>query len=91
MLDDVLSVESVGIYKPAAAVYDMVGARFGCRPAEVLFVSSNGWDAAAGAGYGFHTVWVNRNGNEWPDEYAPPDVEVQHVGELTKIVGGCGS
>ncbi len=62
-LDDVLSVESVGIFKPARVVYDMVGARFGCSPAEVLFVSSNGWDAGAAAGYGFTTAWVNRAGD----------------------------
>jgi len=61
-LDDVLSVESVGVFKPARAVYDMVGARFGCAPSEVLFVSSNGWDAAAAADYGFNTAWVNRAG-----------------------------
>lgn len=60
LLDDVLSVESVRVYKPARAVYDMVGKRFGCAPDEVLFVSSNGWDAAGAAGYGFRTVWVNR-------------------------------
>ncbi|MEM6482505.1 MAG: haloacid dehalogenase type II [Pseudomonadota bacterium] len=60
LLDDVLSVESVGIFKPARAVYDMVGERFGCTPDDVLFVSSNGWDAAGAAGYGFRTVWVNR-------------------------------
>ncbi|GAB4292947.1 MAG: hypothetical protein Kow0058_11420 [Roseovarius sp.] len=59
-LDDVLSVEKVGIFKPARQVYDMVGQRFGCAPQEVLFVSSNGWDAAAAAGYGFTTAWVNR-------------------------------
>ncbi|GHG84338.1 haloacid dehalogenase type II [Pseudodonghicola xiamenensis] len=62
LLDDVLSVESVGVFKPDARVYDLVGARFGCPPAEVLFVSSNGWDAAAAAGYGFGTAWVNRAG-----------------------------
>lgn len=61
-LDDVLSVEDVGIFKPAAKVYDMVGARFGTAPEEVMFVSSNGWDAASAAGYGFRTVWVNRAG-----------------------------
>ncbi|ETX27381.1 haloacid dehalogenase type II [Roseivivax isoporae] len=61
-LDAVLSVESVGIFKPARAVYDLVGQRFGCTPSEVLFVSSNGWDAAAAAGYGFVTVWANRAG-----------------------------
>lgn len=62
LLDDVLSVESVGVFKPDSRVYDLVGARFGCTPEEVLFVSSNGWDAAASSGYGFETVWVNRAG-----------------------------
>lgn len=61
-LDAVLSVESVGIFKPAKSVYDLVGARFGCAPEEVLFVSSNGWDAAHAAAYGFQTAWVNRAG-----------------------------
>ncbi|APG48269.1 haloacid dehalogenase type II [Phaeobacter porticola] len=62
LLDDVLSVESVGIFKPDAQVYDLVGKRFDCTPDEVLFVSSNGWDAAGATGYGFQTVWVNRSG-----------------------------
>ncbi len=62
LLDDVLSVESVGVFKPAESVYDLVGARFGCARETVLFVSSNGWDAAAAAGYGFRAVWVNRAG-----------------------------
>jgi 2-haloacid dehalogenase len=62
LLDDVLSVEAVGIFKPARVVYDLVGARFSCAPDEVLFVSSNGWDAAAASAYGFRTLWVNRDG-----------------------------
>lgn len=62
-LDVCLSVESVGIFKPDASVYDLVGTHFACAKDEVLFVSSNGWDAAAGAGYGFTTAWVNRAGD----------------------------
>lgn len=62
VLDDSLSVQSVGIFKPDARVYDLVGQRFDCARNEVLFVSSNGWDAAGAAGYGFTTVWVNRAG-----------------------------
>jgi len=62
MLDAVLSVEDVGVYKPDHRVYDMVGKHFGTVPEEVLFVSSNGWDAAAGAGYGFTTAWADRAG-----------------------------
>ncbi|MEM9426510.1 MAG: haloacid dehalogenase type II [Pseudomonadota bacterium] len=59
-LDAVLSVEDVGIFKPAKAVYDMVGARFETAREEVLFVSSNGWDIASATAYGFRTAWVNR-------------------------------
>ena len=62
VLDDVLSVESVGNFKPHASVYDLVGQRFGCAKNEVLFVSSNGWDAGCATGYGFTTAWVNRAG-----------------------------
>jgi 2-haloacid dehalogenase len=62
VLDDTLSVEDVGIFKPDARVYDLVGQRFGCAKKEVLFVSSNGWDAACATGYGFTCVWVNRAG-----------------------------
>ncbi|WP_420586340.1 haloacid dehalogenase type II [Ruegeria sp.] len=60
LLDDVLSVESVGVFKPHSTVYDLVQQRFGGDRDEVLFVSSNGWDAAGASGYGFTTAWVNR-------------------------------
>ena len=62
VLDDVLSVESVGIFKPDASVYELVTKRFNCARDDVLFVSSNGWDAAGSTGFGFRTVWVNRAG-----------------------------
>lgn len=61
-LDDVLSVEDVGIFKPDASVYELVCKRFDCAKGEVLFVSSNGWDAACATGFGFTTAWVNRAG-----------------------------
>lgn len=72
LLDVSLSVESVGVFKPNAKVYDMVEAHFGCARDEVLFVSSNGWDAAGAAGYGFQTVWVNRAGEPIDRLYAKP-------------------
>jgi 2-haloacid dehalogenase len=61
-VDAVLSVEEVGVFKPDARVYDLVGRHLGVERGEVLFVSSNGWDAAGAAHYGFRTVWVNRAG-----------------------------
>ena len=56
-----LSVEEVGVFKPHRSVYDLVGAKMDLKPAEVLFVSSNCWDACAAAANGFTTVWVNRD------------------------------
>ncbi len=77
LLDATLSVEDVGVFKPNRAVYDLVGRHYGVAPSSVAFVSSNGWDAAAATGYGFHTVWADRAGDPvdrlpWrPHEIAP--------------------
>ena len=60
--NDEFFAERENLIKPAPAVYGMVGDRFGTARGEVLFVSSNGWDAASAAGYGFETVWANRAG-----------------------------
>ncbi len=86
MLVAKMSVQDVGVFKPHARVYDMVGARFGCARDEVLFVSSNGWDAAGAAGYGFQTVWVNRAGDPVDRLYAAP----HHImADLAAIPGLC--
>lgn len=61
-LDVLLSIDDVGLYKPADQVYEMVLNRFGVTTEEVLFVSSNGWDIAGASGFGFRTLWVNRHG-----------------------------
>jgi len=58
----VISVEEVRSFKPDARVYALAERHLGVPPAETLFVSSNGWDVAAAAGFGFETVWVNRAG-----------------------------
>lgn len=82
LLDAVLSVEEVGVFKPDARVYDLVGRHLGAARDEVLFVSSNGWDVAAAARHGFRTVWVNRAGDpvdRLPER--PGDV----MGDLTGI------
>ncbi|MBW0157699.1 haloacid dehalogenase type II [Sedimentimonas flavescens] len=69
LIDEVLSVASIRRFKPAQAVYDLVEERMGVRPPEVLFVSSNGWDAAGAARAGFRVAWVNRAG--FPRERLP--------------------
>ncbi|MEP4198643.1 MAG: haloacid dehalogenase type II [Aliishimia sp.] len=87
VLDDVLSVESVGIFKPDARVYDLVQERFGGEASEILFVSSNGWDAAAAAGYGFTTAWVNRSGEPMDRLPASPHHVLSDLTTIPDLAG----
>jgi 2-haloacid dehalogenase len=68
LLDAVLSVEDAGVFKTSPRAYGLVGSTFGTRAETVAFVSSNRWDIAGAAAFGFRPVWVNRAG--LPDEYA---------------------
>ena len=86
LLDEVLSVEDVGVFKPHAKVYDMVGEAFGCAKEEVLFVSSNGWDAAGASGYGFTTAWVNRAGAPVDRLYARPHHVLTDLAPIPDLV-----
>ena len=64
----VWSVEEVGIFKPDARVYRLATHGLGLDAGEIGFVSSNAWDAAGAANFGFQAVWINRGG--LPGEYA---------------------
>jgi 2-haloacid dehalogenase len=60
MLDQVISVDSVRTFKTSPASYALVGTGFGVQADEVLFVSSNAWDALGATWFGFCTLWLNR-------------------------------
>jgi 2-haloacid dehalogenase len=81
-LDEPLSAEATGRYKTAPEVYSLVGARYGAKPEEVSFQSSNRWDVAGAARFGFHAVWINRAGA--PDEYGdlPPARVISSLADL---------
>lgn len=82
LLDDILSVESIGVFKPHARVYELVPSRFACSRAEVVFVSSNGWDACGAAAFGFYAIWVNRRGEPVDRLTARPNEILSDLAEL---------
>ena len=74
-LTHVLSVDAVRTYKPAPAVYALGPKALGVPAADLLFVSSNGWDVAGAKAFGYQVAWCNRHG-------APPEelgVFAEHV------------
>ncbi len=87
LLDAVISVESVGMFKPAAPVYALATEAMGYAPGEMGFVSGNAWDAQAAAAHGFRVFWCNRAGN--PAEYGlgRSATILQGLGELAGLVG----
>ncbi|RCS23544.1 haloacid dehalogenase type II [Phyllobacterium salinisoli] len=67
VLDEVFSVETVRRFKTAPEVYDLVTTEWRLYPDAISFQSSNRWDVAGAAKFGFRTVWINRSSQ--PDEY----------------------
>ncbi len=87
LLDDVFSVDSIGIYKPHPSVYQMAVDGLGVEAGKICFMSSNAWDAAAGANFGYRVVWVNRFGQ--PQERIPGDheQEIKTLEALPPLLG----
>ena len=83
LLDAVISVDPIKIYKPRAEVYRLVTDHYKCKPADIVFVSSNRWDVMAGMHNGFKGVWVNRAKN--PDEYGLPDKMLPDLASLPDL------
>lgn len=62
LLDPVLSVHPTRRYKTDPAAYALGPQALGLQARDILFVSSNGWDAIGATWYGYTTLWVNRSG-----------------------------
>jgi 2-haloacid dehalogenase len=60
LIDPILSVHATRRYKTDPAAYAIGPVALGLAAAEILFVSSNCWDAIGATWYGFTTLWINR-------------------------------
>jgi len=87
MLDAVLSVESVGVYKPHRKVYQLAVDRLGIPASAISFQSSNAWDAYAASAFGMKVVWCNRYRQRLERLPGAPDREVQSLAELPTLIG----
>ena len=87
VLDAVLSVEEVGVYKPHPSVYALAVERLRVPAGAIAFQSSNAWDAHAASAFGMKVAWCNRY--RQPRERLPgaPDVEIGSLAELPALLG----
>jgi len=87
LLDVVLSVEEVGVYKPHPRVYQLAVDRLGMPALAISFQSSNSWDAYAASAFGMQVVWCNRYGQRRERLPGTPDREIKSLAELPALVG----
>jgi 2-haloacid dehalogenase len=87
LLDAVLSVEEVGVYKPHRQVYQLAVDRLGVPADAIAFQSSNAWDAYAASAFGMKVVWCNRYGQKRERLPGTPDFEIKSLAELPALVG----
>jgi 2-haloacid dehalogenase len=59
-LDATISVDPQQTFKPSPQAYALIESRLGVEPAEVLFVSSNPWDACGAKAFGLKVAWIER-------------------------------
>ena len=60
VLDATISIDSKKIFKPAPDAYTLIEENLGVAPAEVLFVSSNPFDACGAKAFGLNVAWIER-------------------------------
>jgi 2-haloacid dehalogenase len=87
LIDETLSVESVGTYKPHPSVYKLAVDRLGVWPAELGFVSANGFDAWGAKAAGLRVAWCNRAGLPRERLGEPPEVELSTLAALPAAIG----
>jgi 2-haloacid dehalogenase len=80
--EEIISVERVRTYKPAPRVYALGQAALGIPAGEILFVSSNAWDAAGAKAYGYRVCWCNRTGAPMERLGFDPDLTVTSLDEI---------
>jgi 2-haloacid dehalogenase len=86
LLDHVLSVEEVGVFKPHASVYRLAVDRLGVPASAISFQSSNAWDAHAASAFGMRVVWCNRYGQRRERLPGAPDREIRTLAELPSLL-----
>ena len=85
-LDQVVSVENVRLFKTAPQAYELLLSAFPVAKQEILFVSSNAWDALAAKWFGFDVFWVNRLGHPFEEIGERPNYEGNSLSDVLTVI-----
>ena len=80
VLDATISVDARKVFKPSPDAYSLIESTLNVPPADVLFISSNPWDACGAKSFGLNVAWIER---VTPEAMALACVESDLVPPLT--------
>jgi len=85
-LDKVVTIEDVRLFKTAPQAYELLLKAFPVQKEEILFVSSNAWDALAAKWFGFDVFWVNRLGHPYEEIGEKPNYEGSSLSKVLEVL-----
>ncbi|RIX46854.1 MAG: haloacid dehalogenase type II [Rhodocyclales bacterium GT-UBC] len=88
LFQHILSADTVRKFKTSPEVYQLAVDAFHLPAEEILFVSSNAWDACAGTWFGFHTFWVNRSDQPAEELDIAPHASGRELSDVLAYVQG---
>ncbi len=86
-LEDLLSVEDAGAWKPAAQAYRWAAERCGVDLADTMLVAVHPWDIDGAARAGARTAWLDRRGTAYPTYFSAPDLTASSLTDLADQLG----
>jgi 2-haloacid dehalogenase len=81
---EIISADRVKTYKPSPRVYALGPEILGLPAGDILFVSSNAWDAAGAKSFGYRVCWCNRSGGDWEGLGFAPDMTVLQLDQIAQ-------
>lgn len=85
-LDQVVTIEDVRLFKTAPQAYALLLKAFPVKKEEVLFVSSNAWDALAARWYGYDVFWINRLGHPFEEIGEQPNYQGNSLSKVLEVI-----
>ena len=85
-LDQVITVEDIRLFKTAPQSYELLLKAFPVKKEEVLFVSSNAWDALGAKWFGLDVFWVNRLGHPFEEIGEKPNYEGNSLSKVLEVI-----
>jgi len=86
LIEQNFSVEEVGIFKPDPRVYQLAVDGLDVTSGEIVFQSSNAWDASGASAFGFKVAWINRFDQSAERLPGRPDAEIRNLMELPPLL-----